>query len=160
MNPTRTTGKRRKFGIGLHSIHRVSRSLSSTRIYQRHLAIRHKDVNRFIRTCSGMMPCGRSARSNLKKRATWLIKVIVDTKNDKVYSSSSTSSSLRAGSNFVSYQRPYSCKPMHFSFDRLDLISTGCQQRNLQMHIRRWSAFLPVPSIKLLRPTHVLLTAV
>ena len=95
-SPTRTTGKRTDSEVvqsSLSPTRRVDRNPFQTRTYQLYLA---EIGERVIRRCCSVTHRGKSSEDKFKKRAPWLVEeiAIVDTKNDKVYSSSSKSFSL------------------------------------------------------------------
>ena len=95
MSLTKTIGKRVEFRSSDKSTSQANHDLIHTPGHPRCPVRRCEDVERAMRTCIWVTHSGRSAKINLKRRATWLIgvRVLVDTKNDKVYSSSSKPSS-------------------------------------------------------------------
>jgi len=133
MNPTKMIGKSVEFRRSDKSTSQANHDLIPTPRNLRHPVSRYEDVERVMRTCIWVTHSGGSAKINLKRRTTWLIsvRVLVDTKNDKVYSSSSKPSSSPLGHRLMPYEFPCLRKSNHHILDPLDFISTSRQQRNL-----------------------------
>jgi hypothetical protein len=161
-SPTRTTGKRTDSEVvqsSLSPTRRVDRNPFQTRTYQLYLA---EIGERVIRRCYSVTHRGKSSEDKFKKRAPWLVEeiAIVDTKNDKVYSSSSKSSSSCQIFTSMTDESPYPRKPNHALLNRLDLIPTNNKDRNLEVFVCLQFPIFPMSSVKCIWLTHILLTTV